>query len=214
MQKKHKKKYAEVTADAGYESLNNYLFLESNGQVSFIKPTNYEAKKTRKFKKKIGRIENMTYNAENDYFICAEGRKLPLRRENTELKQGHFVTTAWYRCKNCKNCPQCDACSQSKNPDKPKDLTLQRTFWEMWDKSQNNITSERGIYLRMCRSIQAEGAFALLKTDFGFKRFLTRGNANVRTELFFLAMAFNLKKLWMKQEHGRLKTHLSNIRAA
>ena len=66
----------------------------------------------------------------------------------------------------------------------------------------------------MCRSIQVEGAFALLKTDFGFRRFLTRGKQNVRTELFFLAMAFNLKKLWMKRESGRLKTHLSEIRVA
>jgi len=66
----------------------------------------------------------------------------------------------------------------------------------------------------MCRSIQVEGAFALLKNDFGFRRFLIRGRQNVRTELFFLAMAFNLKKLWMKRENGRLKTHLSEIRVA
>ena len=54
-----------------------------------------------------------------------------------------------------------------------------------------------------------EGAFALLKNDFGFRRFLTRGQANIRTELFLLAMAFDLKKLWMKGEHGRLQTRAS-----
>jgi len=27
-------------------------------------------------------------------------------------------------------------------------------------------------------------------------------------------MAFNLKKLWMKRENGRQKTHLSKIRSA
>ena len=48
------------------------------------------------------------------------------------------------------------------------------------------------------------GAFALLKSDFGFRRFLTRGRANIRAELFLLAIAFDLKKLWMKREHGRL----------
>ena len=72
-----------------------------------------------------------------------------------------------------------------------------------------NITTPRGIHLRLCRSIQAEGAFALLKNDFGFRRFLTTGKANVRTEMFFLALAFNLKKLWMKREHGRLQTRVS-----
>ena len=66
----------------------------------------------------------------------------------------------------------------------------------------------------MCRSIQVEGAFGLLKTDFGFRRFLTRGKANVRTELFLLALAFDLKKLWMKRENGRLQTHLSQLDSA
>lgn len=211
LQRQHNRKYAEVTADAGYESLENYLYLEANGQLSFIKPSNYEAKKTRRFKEKIGRIENMTYNAEEDCFTCAQGRKLSLRRECTKLEHGQFVTTAWYRCEDCGHCPKRKTCCQAKDPGKPKEVMLRKTFWELRARSQENITTERGIYLRMCRSIQVEGAFALLKTDFGFRRFLTRGKANVRTELFFLAMAFNLKKLWMKRETGRLKTHLSEI---
>lgn len=214
LQQHHEARYEEVTADAGYESLENYLFLEANGQVSFIKPANYEAQKTKKFKQKIGRIENMAYDPEADCFTCAEGRKLPLRRENSELVDRHFVTTAHYRCESCKDCPRRSICCQAKDPEKPKEVTLKKTFWEKRAESQKNITTERGIYLRMCRSIQVEGAFALLKTDFGFRRFLTRGKQNVRTELFFLAMAFNLKKLWMKRENGRLKTHLSEIRIA
>ena len=210
----HEAKYEEVTADAGYESLENYLFLEENGQVSFIKPANYEAQKTKKFKQKIGRIENMAYDTEEDCFTCAEGRKLPLRRETSELLDGHFITTAHYRCEDCKGCPQRSACCHAKDTEKPKEVTLKKTFWEKRAQSQANIITERGTYLRMCRSIQVEGAFALLKTDFGFRRFLTRGRQNVRTELFFLAMSFNLKKLWMKRENGRLKTHLSKIRVA
>ena len=54
-----------------------------------------------------------------------------------------------------------------------------------------------------------EGAFALLKNDFGFRRFLTWGRANIRTGLFLLALAFDLKKLWIKQEQGRLQTRAS-----
>ena len=210
----HEARYEEVVADAGYESLENYLFLEENGQVSFIKPSNYEVQKTRKFKKKIGRIENMAYDAEEDCFTCAEGRTLFLRRETSESLNGRLVTTAHYRCESCTGCPRRSACCQAKDPEQPKEVVLKKTFWEKRAQSQENITTERGIYLRMCRSVQVEGAFALLKTDFGFRRFLTRGRENVRTELFFLAMAFNLKKLWMKRENGRQKTHLSKIRSA
>lgn len=64
----------------------------------------------------------------------------------------------------------------------------------------------------MCRSIQVEGAFALLKNDFGFRRFLTAGKENVKTELLFLALAFDLKKNWMKAEAHREGSHLSRIK--
>jgi len=156
----------------------------------------------------------MTYDLQEDYFTCAEGRRLLLGRETTELLNGHFVTTAHYRCENCKDCPRRTVCCQAKDPEQAKEVTLKKTFWEKRAQSQANIMTERGIYLRMCRSIQVEGAFTLLKRDFGFRRFLTKGKKNVRIELFFLAMAFNLKKLWMKRENGRLKTHLSEIRIA
>ena len=55
-------KYKNITADAGYESEENYLFLEANGQLSYIKPANYEISKTRKYKNDIGKIENMEYD--------------------------------------------------------------------------------------------------------------------------------------------------------
>lgn len=202
-------RYEEVTADAGYESMENYLYLESAGQTCFIKPANYEQKKTRKFKKQIGRIENMAYDADADCFTCAEGRKLPLRRELTEQQDGQFVTTAWYRCEDCSNCPQRTACCKAKDQEKPKEIMLRKTFWEKRAQAEEQICSERGIHLRLCRSIQVEGAFGLLKNDFAFRRFLTCGKDNVRTELFLLALAFNLKKLWMKREKGRLQTHCS-----
>ena len=38
-------KYQEIVADAGYESEENYLFLEGNGQLAYINPRNYEISK-------------------------------------------------------------------------------------------------------------------------------------------------------------------------
>ena len=182
-----------MAADAGYESLDNYLYLDSTGQACFIKPTNYDQKKSKKFRKQIGRAENMDYAPEEDCFTCAQGRKLPLRRECTKIQDGQFVSTAWYRCVDCTGCPCRSQCCRAKDPNRPKELCLQKTFWEKRAEATQRLTSERGIHLRLCRSIQVEGAFALLKNDFGFRRFLTRGRANIRIELFLLAMAFDLK---------------------
>lgn len=209
MEQHQQARYEEVVADAGYESLDNYLYLDGNGQSCFIKPTNYEQKKSQKFRKQIGRIENMNYDVEADCFFCAQSRSLPLRREQTELSHGQFITTAWYRCEDCSQCPQRDLCCKAKDMDKPKEILLRKTFWEKRALAENQICSPRGIHLRLCRSIQVEGAFGLLKNDFAFRRFLTRGWENIRTELFLLALAFNLKKLWMKREKGRLQTRCS-----
>ena len=209
LEKFQQARYEEVVADAGYESLENYLYLDSTDQLCFIKPANYDQKKSRKFLKQIGRVENMTYDPEKDCFICAQGRKLTLSRERTEEKDGQLVSTAWYRCESCAGCPCRSQCCRAKNPEQPKELCLQKTFWEKRAQAEQRIASERGIHLRQCRSIQAEGAFALLKNDFGFRRFLTRGKANIRAELFLLAIAFDLKKYWMKREHGRLQTRVS-----
>ena len=210
----HQQRYEEVTADAGYESLDNYLYLEGNGQISFIKPSNYEAQKTKKYRSQIGRIENMGYDKKEDCFICAEGRRLYCRKASTEMKNGTPITRAWYRCESCQNCPQRGKCCKKQDPNAPKEVIMKETFWEKRQQSLENITSERGIQLRMNRSIQVEGAFGLIKNDFGFRRFLTTGKKNVRIELLFLALGFNLKKRWMKQQKRRLETHYSKKKVA
>ena len=210
----HQQRYEEVTADAGYESLENYLYLESNGQVSFIKPSNYEAQKTKKYRSQIGRIENMQYDKEEDCYICAEGRKLYCRKVSTDVNNGTPITRAWYRCENCQNCPQREKCCKKQDKEAPKEVIMKETFWEKRQQSLENITSERGIQLRMNRSIQVEGAFGLIKNDFGFRRFLTTGKKNIRIELLFLALGINLKKRWMKQQKRRLETHYSKKKVA
>ena len=52
-------------------------------------------------------------------------------------------------------------------------------FADFRNKSIENITTSKGVELRMNRSIQVEGAFGVLKQDYGFRRFLTRGVENV-----------------------------------
>lgn len=69
-------KYSKIVADAGYESEENYLFLEQNGQIAFIKPANYEISKTRKYQKDIGYIENMKYDEKVDCYHCKNGKAL------------------------------------------------------------------------------------------------------------------------------------------
>jgi len=55
LEKNLNKKYKSITADAGYESEENYTYLENNNQKAFIKPQIYEKSKTKKFKNDISK---------------------------------------------------------------------------------------------------------------------------------------------------------------
>ena len=74
-----------------------------------------------------------------------------------------------------------------------------------------NILSDEGIRLRVNRSIQAEGSFAQLKADMGFRRFLYRGQDNVFAESVMMALAQNLNRLHQKVQNGRTGHHLFEI---
>ena len=73
---------------------------------------------------------------------------------------------------------------------------------------EQKISIEEGILLRVNRSIQSEGVFAMIKEDMNFRRFLTRGNPNVMVEWYLVSMAYTLLKLHHKIQTGRLGTHL------
>ena len=98
-------KYLKIVADAGYESEENYSFIEENNQISFIKPSNYEISKTRKYKNDINRIDNMDYDSESDLFICQNGKKLIANGVKIrKSKTGYESVKTIYICEDCSNC--------------------------------------------------------------------------------------------------------------
>ncbi len=160
----HHTKYRKIVADAGYESQDNYLYLDSRGQMSFIKPQNFKYEKSKRFKSKIGRRENMRYDDLEDCYFCADGRILPLFREKSVVTtDGYIKTTAYYLSGDCSGCQYKDKCFQSKKyPNKM--LTVKRDLVELGEQSRRNITTPEGIKLRLNRSIQVEGALWCLET--------------------------------------------------
>ena len=207
-------KYKKIVADAGYESEENYSYLEENGQTGYIKPANYEISKTRKYKKDIGRIENMDYEEASDTYTCRNGKTLTMSHVKKEkTKTGYERETTIYRCGDCGGCPykkECIKGNHSKKPLEERDKTLyvSRKFNQYRKEDLERITSEEGCELRMNRSIQAEGSFGELKQNSGFRRFLCRGRQNVKAEAVLLAFAHNINKLHHKIQAERTGTHL------
>lgn len=211
--KSHSKRIFErIIADAGYESRENYLYLEENGQESFIKPTNYEISKTRKYKANPYTVENMTYDEEKDTYTCTDGDILYFSYEKTEkTAHGYEVKTRYYRNHSCEGCPHAGKCHRSARGF--REIRVSPEFVKQRQRSLENITTAEGTQLRMNRSIQAEGVFGVLKQDFGFKRFLMRGKRNIETQFFLLALAFNIEKLCNKKKSGRFGQDLFPLKA-
>lgn len=206
-------KYTNVVADAGYESEENYKWLEERGYEAYVKPSNYEISKTRKYRNDIGRAENMKYDEASDAYVCAAGKELAfVRTASRRTKSGYAREYRIYECADCGGCELKAACikaGRSKTPleERSKRLQVSRTFDGYRRKARERIVSDEGNLLRMNRSVQAEGSFGQLKNNVGFRRFVCRGSVKVQAELTLFALAGNVNKLHRKIQGGRLGTH-------
>lgn len=207
-------KYQEIVADAGYESEENYLFLERNGQLAYIKPQNYETSRTRKYRQDIGRMENMKYDEKADCYYCKNGQELTVQYEKREkTASGYRRTVTVYRSSGCSGCPFKTDCIKGNNcktpmEDRQKVLYVSKKMKEKRQETWERITSDYGTQLRMNRSIQVEGSFANIKEGMEFRRYLYRGNANVTAQSILLAIGYNINKLHHKIQAGRTGRHL------
>lgn len=210
-------KYREIVADAGYESEESYLFIEKNGQTAYIKPQNYEISKTRKYRQDISRRENMQYDAENDQYICSAGNHLPaIGERKSKSKSGYVSAVTIYECSDCSGCSNKSKCIHGNNCKTPmeqrnKRLIVSKVMKQKREEDLERITSEYGTQLRMNRSIQAEGSFAVTKEDLGFRQYLYRGKKNVLAQSILVALAYNINKLHFKIQGNRTGTFLTEM---
>ena len=204
-------KYEYIVADSGYESEENYTYLENNNQIAFIKPQIYEKSKTKKFKNDISKRENMQYNEEEDYYICAAGKKLFNKGTRTKTSKSNFKSVVHiYESESCLGCEHKSKCTKAKGN---KQLYVSKNFVRLRKDSIANISTKEGIILRVNRSIQVEGAFGVIKQDYGFRRFLMRGNKKVKIELLLMAFGYNVNKLHNKtmQKRNGMLLHETDV---
>jgi len=213
-------KYENIIADSGYESEENYLFIEENKQIAYIKPANYEISKTRKYKTDISRRENMIYDEKEDVYQCKAGKKLTVTGvKNSKSKTGYLSEKTQYTCEDCKGCEYKKDCIKGNNSKTPleertKHLEVSKLFQEKRAEDLERILTDKGCQLRMNRSIQAEGSFASTKADMAFRRYLCKGTKNVLAESILLAMAYNINKLDRKIQSGATGRYLFELKEA
>ena len=193
--KSYPNKLDKIVADAGYESEENYVYLAENNLTSYIKPSNYEQSKTRKYKKEQEFRKSLVYDKTQDKYISKEGKEFIRSNDRySKRKSGYVTTTKVYRCFDW-----------NKDGQKTKGIYIAETFQKYRKESLENIISDQGIEERLNRSIQAEGAFSKIKSGLNYNRFHHRGKANIISEICLLSIALNLNKLASKIEKKNLE---------
>ena len=202
----------EVTADSGYSSEKNLMFLKNHKIDSYIKLQTHEKMKTRAYKTDIGKYYNMKKVKEG--YICANGRKLELSHVEKQKSKGFNQSFKVFSCKDCSGCSQKAECLYKYDEDRDADKNKVVKINENWDKlkaiSHENIQSDRGIYYRQIRSIQTEGFFGNMKENDDFKKFNHRSSRKVHKESLLYIFGKNIGR-YHKFANGDLKKYEMKI---
>jgi transposase len=195
-----------AVADAGYGSAENYEFLDKNGIESFVKYNYFHKEQSRKFKLDISRVENLYYNATDDYYICPMGQKMQaVGKAWRESELGYKYEVVYYQAKNCSSCPLNGACHKQKGN---RRIEVNKKLNLYKQKTRENLMSDEGRVLRGRRCTEVEQTFGQIKWNKKFNRFLLRSLPKVSIEIGLIAIAHNLQKLSMVLGSGKLAASL------
>ena len=183
-------------ADAGYGSYNNYLYCEEKEMEKTMKFSMYEKTvKDKTYREDPFRAENFGRDEEGNP-ICPNGKRFTFSYRKAVPGNRYGRQMEIYTCEDCSGCPYAERC---KKTDKNRSINLNEELTSIHREVLRNLESIHGAYLRMNRSIQAEGAFGVIKQDRKYRRISRRGHENVRLEVFLVILGYNLYKYCRKQ---------------
>ncbi len=183
-------------ADAGYGSYNNYLYCERVGMGKYIKFTMFKKEITdKKYRENEFRAVNFRRDDEGN-LICPNGRKFIYLYDRAVKGNKFGRTEEFYQCEDCSNCPYAEKC---KKGDGNRTIRINEELTGIHKEVLENLTSTHGLLLRTNRSIQAEGAYGIIKWDREYKRIRRRGLKSVIFEFTSICIGFNLYKYHLKK---------------
>ena len=91
---------------------------------------NYEISKTRKYKKDIGKMENMEYDPEKTVIVVKTGKMLAVNIRKQKTATGYLRTvTLFYQCHECKGCPFKEKVYQGNNCKTPMEKERKKRLY-------------------------------------------------------------------------------------
>lgn len=199
---RHYEKYPKYpVADAGYGSLNNYLFCEEHGMEKYMKFTMFAKETTDKnYHNNPYRAVNFSID-ENGDPVCPNGKKFHYLKSVPIRGNRYGRTEELYQCENCTDCPHKPQCCKCKGN---RIVRLNDELTKIHQEVLGDLNSIHGALLRMNRSIQAEGAFGEIKWNHSYTRARRRGLDGLILEISLISCGFNLHKYHLRKSAGKI----------
>lgn len=186
----------EVTADSGYGSEENYMFLEKNGIIPYVKYNYFHKEQQRSYKDNPFLISNLYYNSAEDYFVCPMGQHMTHVEQRESVTEAGFVTLIdIYEANNCAGCPLRGQCHSAKGN---RRISVNHNLNRLRDRAREHLTSSEGLKHQARRCIEPEAVFGQIKADKQYRRFRHVGKELVNMDFGIFAIAFNIGKLHKK----------------
>lgn len=181
----------EWSFDRGYFESGNIKFLSDEGIDGYI-PDRDEKKKGNPFDKR-----HFRYDAQGDWYICPEGKRVRFVSEQFDKEKQKTVRV--YRGERCRCTRRKDGIRHIKAY--PEDVELNA----MREKMKTPEAKER----YRIRKQSVEVVIGDIKENKGVRGFLTRGLKTVKSEFNLICAACNIKRIWgllLERKRKMMKT--------
>jgi len=181
-----------VIADAGYGGEENYDYLEQKETQAIVKYSTYHREKSKAWQNDISKIDNWSYDAEQDTWTCAAGHALFFQRVSKQkTESGYEIEHRHYRSTSCEGCPLKPKCTKAEGH---REIKVSMNYLRLKNQAREKLRSEEGYALAVRRMIEPEPVFGDIKNNPGFRKFLLLGLPKVSLEVGWLSLAHNLIK--------------------
>lgn len=188
-----------IMADSIFGTEENYELLENKNINNYLKFPSFYQEGKKSYQNNPYIKDNFSYDPLTDTYICPNNQLLILKEvtRQTHKRTGYQSTIKTYSCESCQSCPFYRQCCKSQQ-EKNRLIKVNEKLETYRQQARNNLKSEKGIALRKQRGVEIESCFGDIKHNMGFRRFHVRGIEKVKTEWCLVAMAHNLRKIYLQ----------------
>jgi transposase len=189
-----------IIADSIFGTEQNYELLEQLEMEAYVKYPAFHAEEKKGYSDKIFSKDKFQYDKLTDTYRCPNDKVLVLQRtyKSSAKVNGYMSNLKEYGGINCAGCRFYEQCCKSTKGGN-RTIVLNEKLEDYKQKAREKLKSETGLRLRKQRSIEIESCFGDVKHNMGFRRFHLRGLKKVKTEFTLVAIAHNLKKIYLKE---------------